>query len=144
MKKKEQKIVDFFSMLLVFLIFVFVFALIFQQSIIGNLRSRNNYLEGFEEKYNECNSYIGIDYETWQEIEADIIDDSTYNFQVMRDIFTPMNNDNVTVENAGYDNGWVFWVNHSRVLYSYHFKNMNDYLMRFNSSTDRIELVKGR
>ena len=82
-----------------------------------------------------------IDYETFKEIENDIVSDSQYNFQVMRDIFTPMYNDSVTVENAGYDKGWMFWVNHSKVLNSYYFEDMNNYLMRFNSSSNRVELV---
>ena len=82
-----------------------------------------------------------IDYNAFREIEADIISDSQYNFQVMRDIFTPMYNDSVTVENTGYDNGFCFWVNHSKVLNSYYFENMQNYLMRFTISTDRWELL---
>jgi len=73
------------------------------------------------------------------EIENDIISDSQYNFQVMRDIFTPMYNDSVTVESAGWDNGFCFWVNHTQVLNSYYFPDANCYLMRFNHSTDRWE-----
>jgi len=88
------------------------------------------------------NSSELIDYDAFREIEADIISDSQYNFQVMRDIFTPMYNDSVTVENAGYDNGFCFWVNHTQVLDSYYFDDANDYLMRFNISSDRWELKK--
>ena len=72
-------------------------------------------------------------------IETDV---NQYNFQVMRDLFTPMYNDTVTVENAEYNNGYCFWVNHTRELKSYYFSNAHSYLVLFNRTTDRLELLK--
>ena len=71
----------------------------------------------------------------------DLISDESYNFQVMRDLFTPMYNDSVTVENAEYDDGFCFWVNHTRVLNSYFFDNMKVYHVRI-PTWGRIELIK--
>ena len=82
-----------------------------------------------------------IPYNVFTEIEKDIISDSQYNFEVMRDLFTPMYNDSVTVVSAGYDGGWCFWVNHSRVLNSYFFDNMQSYKIRFSSLFGKIELI---
>lgn len=89
----------------------------------------------------ETNDLDIIDYDNFKEIEDDIISDSQYNFQVMRDLFTTQYNDSATVENAEYDNGFCFWVNHSRVLNSYYFENMNNYLVRFPRTTGRIEVL---
>lgn len=71
-------------------------------------------------------------FDVFKEIEDEIISDSQYNFQVMRDLFTPQYNDSVTVESAGYINGnWCFWVNHSSVLNSYYFDDLNSYKVAF-------------
>jgi Na+-transporting NADH:ubiquinone oxidoreductase subunit NqrB len=61
----------------------------------------------------------------------DLIDYSICNEKWMkfRDLFTPMYNDSVTIESAGYNNGWLFWVNHSRVLNSFYFDNQQSYLV---------------
>jgi len=95
-----------------------------------------------------------ISWEGWKEIENKIISDSQYNFQVMRDIFTPIYNDTVTVENAGYkstvydwdnnsvisEGGWCFWVNHTQVLNSYYFDNRMSYKVLF-PSWGHIEVI---
>ena len=68
-------------------------------------------------------------------------DDSFGGYFQMRDLFTPAYNDTVTVEPAGYDDGWLFWVNHSRVLNSFYFNNQKDYLIRINVLYDIIEVI---
>ncbi len=96
----------------------------------GHIRNLLNYIRGLE-----------LSFEEFKEIEKDIINESVYNFGVMQDLFTPMYNDSVTVENAGYietvwdwdnnskisEGGWCFWVNHSRILDSYWFENKISY-----------------
>ena len=93
--------------------------------------------------------------ENWTSMEEDIINESQYNFEVMRDLFTPMYNDSVTVENAGYietiydwsnntiveEGGWAFWVNHSRVLSSFYFENKCCYKILF-PTWGRIRLME--
>jgi len=68
--------------------------------------------------------------------------DKTNKWMLYRDLFTPMNNDNVTVENAGYDAGWLFWVNHSRTLNSFYFPDQQNYLIKINAIDGDIELLE--
>lgn len=78
-------------------------------------------------------------------IESDLVNESVYNFGVMRDLFTPMYNDTVVIEWIGYksavydwgnntklsEGGYVFWVNHSRVLDSFYFEDAKCYKVLF-------------
>ena len=108
----------------------------------------------------QINSEEAIDeipYDVWQEIEKNIISDSQYNFQVMRDLFTPMYNDSVTVKAAGYEpavydwnnnsivseGSWCFWVNHTHVLNSYYFDNMKCYKVLFPNS-GRVKVIESK
>jgi len=113
-------------------------------------------LKTIENKIDGNNSFLGADWDTWKSIGNNIIDDSVYNFQAMRDLFTPMYNDTVTVTPMGYrlteynwttntvikPGGWMFWVNHTRELWSYNFEDAYNYLVLFNENTDRIEVIK--
>lgn len=63
-------------------------------------------------------------------------------WMLYRDLFTPMNNDTVIVENAGYNNGWLFWINHSRVLNSFYFPDQQNYLIRINTLDGDIEVLR--
>lgn len=67
---------------------------------------------------------------------------SDFNFEVMRDLFTPMYNDTVTVEHAEYIYGIdVFWVNHTRVLNSWFFDDKESYKVAF-PLFDKIYLIE--
>jgi hypothetical protein len=66
----------------------------------------------------------------------------TDTWMLYRDLFTPMNNDTVIVENAGYNNGWLFWINHSRVLNSFYFPDQQNYLIRINTLDGDIEVLR--
>ena len=80
-------------------------------------------------------------YEKVNELEIHNVDE-TNKWMLYRDLFTPMNNDTVTIENAGYDNGWLFWVNHSRVLDSFYFPDQQNYLIKINSLDGDIEILE--
>jgi len=111
-KKSNNKIVYLLLISSILIISMFAFILLWQSSVISTRDARITYLENYYESE-----------------EKKSISEGQYNFQVMRDLFTPMYDDSVTVENAGYNKGWLFWVNHTQVLNSYYFSNMNSYLV---------------
>ncbi|MCK4821303.1 hypothetical protein KA005_36390 [bacterium] len=100
---------------------------------------KQGYYDGFVKGQNELN-------ETNRAFWLSITDETSENFYRMRDLFTPMYNDSVTVEKAGYISGyesltgsWIsggvsFWVNHTRVLNSYYFEDKQSYRVVFPMS----------
>lgn len=65
----------------------------------------------------------------WLEQESE----SQYNFEVMRDLFTPSGyNDTVTIVHAPEVNwSFTYWVNHSNICNSFFFDNMKSYHVLF-------------
>jgi len=122
-KKSNNKIIYLLLILSILIFSIFAFILVWQSSVINTQDARINYLENYYESE-----------------EKKSISEGQYNFQVMRDLFTPMYDDSVTVENAGYKEGWLFWVNHTQVLNSYHFSNMKSYLVKI-PTMGKIELI---
>ena len=104
-----------------------------------SLEYNQGYYDGFVKGQNELN-------ETNRAFWLSITDKDSENFYRMRDLFTPMHNDTVTVEKARYISGyesvtgeWIsggisFWVNHTQILNSYYFEDKQSYRVVFPSS----------
>lgn len=99
--------------------------------------------------YNVLNSADVVYEEKWTYDENVV-----KNYYIMRDLFTPMYQDTVTIENAGFkptvydwenntkisEGGMMFWVNHSRVLSSFYFEDKNCYKILIPNNGE-IELI---
>lgn len=148
MSKKKELSGEQFGLIVLFIVIIgLLVAVLISSGVISDQRARINYLEQFEPADSDIDWMV--------EWEKEILEDSQYNFQVMRDLFTPMYNDTVTVEPAGYksaeydwenctkisEGGWMFWVNHTVVLSSYYFENVKSYKVLFPTD-GKIELIE--
>lgn len=125
---------------LAFSISALIILLVFGTGVITKESNYNQgYYDGFVKGQNELN-------ETNRAFWLSLTDEGSENFMIMRDLFTPMHNDTVTVEKAGYISGyesltgsWIsggvsFWVNHTQVLNSYYFEDKQVYRVVFPMS----------
>ena len=126
---------------------VFILGMASGSLLVYNDSFTDGYNIGYQEGYNKG-------YLMGNATMVDVLDHSFYR---MRDLFTSMPNDTVTVETAGYlsdrwhiengtaqyrirDGGYCFWVNHSQVLSSYFFDDQRSYLVLF-ADGDSVDVI---